>query len=233
MGQCKIDHMIHDLDVQTPPGHIGGHQHPDLSGLELVETVDPLLLGNIAGKFRAVDPVSGEYLRKTSHLVFPVTKNQDPLQVQLVDDVVKQGEFLIRGRDIDNLVHRVHSDLLRFNIHRHRVMCPLGGKAGNVFGQRRTKKHGLALFPGRSAVDDLPDVRDKSHVKHPVRLVDDHHLGLVKDQVASLLEVEEPAGGGHYDIHGNTGQLLPLLFVIHAAEQGDYFDICILGKLAG
>ena len=41
--------MVHTLDVNPAPGHIGCHQHPDLAGLEVLESTHPFSLLNVAG----------------------------------------------------------------------------------------------------------------------------------------------------------------------------------------
>jgi len=47
MRQCKIDDMVHTLDVNTASGHIRCNQDPDLSFLEFLKTVNPFFLRDI------------------------------------------------------------------------------------------------------------------------------------------------------------------------------------------
>lgn len=85
---------------------------------------------------------------------------------------------------------------------------------------------------GGGAVDDHPDVGDEPHIEHPVRFIDDEDLDLFERHVAAALEVQEPARRGHDDIGRPGGKLAPLLFVIHAAENGYDPETAILGELA-
>ncbi len=106
------------------------------------------------------------------------------------------------------------------------------GKAGDLLSQRRAEQHGLALlFCGR-AVDDLSHIRDKTHVEHPISLVDDQHLDLFQVYLVAPLKVEQPSGRCYDDIYRSSGQLLSLLCVIHAAEDGNGFQGTVLGELA-
>jgi hypothetical protein len=47
-GEGVVDNMVHTLDVDPPAGDIGGHQHPDFTGLEIFKCPYPGLLADIA-----------------------------------------------------------------------------------------------------------------------------------------------------------------------------------------
>ena len=112
-------------------------------------------------------------------------------------------------------------------------MGPLRGKAGDLPGQRRAEKKRLTLGFRRCAVDDLADIRNKPHVEHPVGLIDDQHFDLFQVDVAAPLEVEQSSRRGNDDIDRTGVQLLSLLFIIHAAEHGNDFQITVLGEITG
>ena len=89
MGQHEIYDVIHAFDVDAASGHIRCHQNSDLSGLEGLETTDPLLLRNITGERRTVDAVAGQHLCEISHFVAPVAENQGPFEILSMNDVVQ------------------------------------------------------------------------------------------------------------------------------------------------
>jgi hypothetical protein len=60
------------------------------------------------------------------------------------------------------------------------------------------KKH--VLPPGGEHFEDLLDILDKTHVQHPVRLVENQNLHLGKIQGLLIQMVDEPPRGGHHDI---------------------------------
>ena len=115
MWKREVDDIVHVFDVNTPAGHIRGHQHADLAGLELFQSADALLLRHFSRQNCAVDPIAVQRFRQSSGFIAPVAKDQHPLKILARDDVVGQGEFLIGGDDVDHLIHGVHGHLLRLD----------------------------------------------------------------------------------------------------------------------
>ena len=70
------------------------------------------------------------------------------------------------------------------DLHRDRVMLHLVHQFPDIVGHGGREQQGLAL--GRHVLDDPPDIGKKSHVEHPVRLVQDEDLQM--GQVDGLLE---------------------------------------------
>jgi len=146
---------------------------------------------------------------------------------------MQEIEFLLLRNDIDDLLHCIHGHLLRLYLHHDGIHSPGGGKADDRPREGGAEHEGLALFLGRGAMDDHPDVGDEPHIEHSVRFVDDEDLDLLDHHVTAALEVQEPARRGHDDIGRPGGKLVALLFIIHAAENRNDSYSAILGKLAG
>ena len=72
------------------------------------------------------------------------------------------------------------------------------------------------LASRRQQGEDLADVADEAHVEHPVRLVEDEDLDGPKVDLALLLDIEQPAGRGHDDLHPRP-QRGDLRILAHAA----------------
>ncbi len=200
-GQHEINDVIHAFDVDAASGHIRCHQNSDLSGLEPLQATNPLFLGDITGERRTVDAVAGQHLFEPSHFVAPVAENQDPFEILSMDDVEQECKFIDGGHDVDYLVHRLHRNLFRFDFYGDGVAGPLGGESGDFTGQRRAEEQRLTLVFFRGAVDNLSDIGDKTHVEHPVGLVEDQHLDLFQGDVAAALKVEQPPGRCDDNIH--------------------------------
>jgi len=233
MGQHEINDVIHAFDVDAASGHIRCHQNSDLSGLEGLETMNPLLLGNITGERRTVDTVVGQHLCEPPHFVAPVAENQDTFEILSMDDIEQESKFLDGGDDVNDLLHRIHRDLLRFDFYGYRVTGPLGGQSGDFPGQRRAEKQRLTAVFCRGAVNNLSHIGNKTHVEHPVGLVDDQHLDFFQIDVAVPLIVEQSPGRCDDNIHRIGGKLLSLLFIIHTTEHGNGLKVRVLGEMTG
>ena len=98
------------------------------------------------------------------------------------------------GRVVEEGVHQLHD---------------LGGHGGR-------EEEGLLLLG--EELQDPADVVDEAHVQHAVGLVQDEDLHPAQVQKALALEVQEPARGGHQDIHA-LFQLLHLGLLPHPAED--------------
>src|SRR5262245_50780574 len=60
LGEVPVDDVGHRLDVQPARGHIGGHQHRQLTFLEVVEDPQAPLLVDVAGERTRLPAVAGE-----------------------------------------------------------------------------------------------------------------------------------------------------------------------------
>ena len=78
LGQGEIDHMADAIDVDAPPGHIGGHQHLELPGLERIERFDAPVLGDFTGQQTRFEAVPLEFLVQAPALVAAEGPNNDP-----------------------------------------------------------------------------------------------------------------------------------------------------------
>jgi len=231
MRQHEINDVIHTFDVDAASGHIRCYQNSDLSGLEGLEATNSLLLGNITGERRTFDTVAGQHFCELSHFVAPVTENQGPFEILSMDDVKQECKFIEGGHDVDDLIHCLHRDMFRFDFYGYRFTGPLGGESGNLAGQRRAEEQRLALVFCRGAVDNFSHIGDKTHVEHPIGLVDDQYLNLFQGDVTVPLKVEQPPGRCDDNIHRIGGKLLFLLFIIHATEHGNGLKIRVPGEM--
>src|SRR5680860_1087094 len=77
---------------------------------------------------------------------------------------------------IEDLVRVLKSERLRHHGHRSSINHIVTGYATNTLGDSGGEKHCLPLLG--APADNPPDVRQKPHIQHHVRLVQDEYLNL-------------------------------------------------------
>ncbi len=72
----------------------------------------------------------------------------------------------------------------------------------------------------REAAQDVPDIPDKAHVEHPIRLVHHHRLNGLEAVYALLQIIDKAPGGPHQDVH-LLAQGVPLFVVVDPPIDGE------------
>ncbi len=80
-----------------------------------------------------------------------------------------------------------------------------------------------------SQLQDLLHIVDKAHVQHPVGLVQNEDLQFFHMDIPLIVEILQPAGGGHQNVHARF-QLVHLGLLSHPAEddggaEGEIFAV--------
>ena len=75
----------------------------------------------------------------------------------------------------------------------------------------------------RHPFQDLPDVRQKAHVEHAVRLVNDEDFDPEQVDFTLFREIEQASRAGHGDF-GPLAELLDLGILVHPAVNGDALE---------
>ena len=230
LGQGEIDHVAHVVDVDAAAGHVRGHQDPDGAGSELIECLDTPGLGHVPRQHRATDAVTPQEFGELSGLVAPVGEDHDPFRVLPVDQVEKEGKFLMGGDDVHALVDGIDRHMFGFDLDALGQARPLFRQPVHVGGQGGAEKQGLAPGLGGRAEHDAPDIGNESHVEHAVGLVDDQDLDLVQVDVLVLLEIEQPSGRSDDDVD-RAFQVALLFPVVHSAEDGNGLQVHVLPQI--
>ncbi len=223
--------MADAIDVNASTGDVGGHQHANLALAKALQCADALVLRDVAGHLRGTDAILGQAFLDASHFVLAVGEDHHPRPVILGDQVVQQLVLVAAGHGVDVLLDGIAGDVLRFDLDHGGVGRPLLRQVHHVVGEGGGKEQGLTFALGWRLPDDLADLRDEAHVEHAVGLVEDHHLDHVQVHLTALVEVQQPAGGGHQDVAVARFQLLELLVEIHAADKAHHVETGVLGQV--
>ena len=129
-------------------------------------------------------------------------------------------EMLVHG--IESVGHGVRRGCMA-HLHGDRGALHFVNKLPDVVGHGRREQQGLTLC--RHVLDDPPDIGQKPHVEHAVRLVQDEHLDVREADRALVDMVQQPAGAGHHDLPA-FAQLLDLGMYSHAAVDRHAPELC-------
>jgi hypothetical protein len=121
----------------------------------------------------------------------------------LIDWVQRMGDSVDRHAGIDP-----HDD---------RGVLDFVGKALNIIGHGCGKQQRLAF--DWHVLDDLPNIRQESHVKHTVCLVQHEHFQMRQIDRALMDVIEQTTGTGNDDLD-SCPQFLYLQIRAHAAVNG-------------
>ena len=228
IGDVVVDHMGDAGHVDAPGRDVRRHQDLVRPVAEAVEGILALVLGEVplergrtvAGLFELLADAFGPVLRpredEDRFRVGPLQELQEEACLQVLLDGIEGVGDGVDGRGM--------ADPDRDGIGQH-----LLGQLPDVFGHGGGKHQGLALRG--QLLDDPPDVREKAHVEHAVRLVDDEDLdGRQVDRLLGHM-VEESAGAGDDDVDA-PAELLDLRVDVHAAVDGAARDVRLLAHLA-
>ena len=216
--------MADVLDVDAASRHVGGHQHLDLALAELLEGLDALVLGHVAGEHGGVDAGLLEQVVELAHQVAAVAEDHHAIEALLLEQVDQQALLVLVADQVDPLVDVggvVDGDR---DLRVGRLMGPLAGQVEDVLAEGRREQEGLALLGVRRVADDALDVGNEAHRQHAVGLVEHQHFHLGEVDVALLVEVQQAARGGDEDVE-LVAQRLALLLVVHAAHHARHLEV--------
>ena len=98
LGQVVVDDVADLIDVETAGGHIRCHEHLDLTGAEILQGTDALVLGHFSGEQVGLDFELVEALGKVSCLVPSVGEDQNLGELSQGNEVVEEGELFLSSQ---------------------------------------------------------------------------------------------------------------------------------------
>ena len=209
--------MADRRNIEPACRHVGGHEETQRAVAERVQRAHPLRLVQIAMDRGGVEAMRLQRLGDDIDLGLAVAEDDRVLQVLALglDQGAQQFALLLGGlvlprrRDLDQLLGDgfrgggLTRDLDTFG----RVQEGIGD-ALDLGGHGSREEQRL---PGEGGqLEDTLDIRDETHVEHPVGLIDHHHLDPGQQQLAALEMVQQPARRGDQHIDAAVDQLVLL-----------------------
>ena len=132
----------------------------------------------------------------------------------------QEREFLVAQHGEKRLLDVLADHVLRLALENDRIGQPVRSEPQNVILERRREQERLAFSLLRQLRHDPLHVRNKPHVEHAVRLVDDQNLDLRKIEVSAARIIDDAPRGADDEID-RLPQGTALLLMVHAAEYDD------------
>ena len=136
------------------------------------------------------------------------------------------------------MIHRCRRHPLWFNLDGDGLKRPLPGKIHDVLSESGRKQQRLPIFLAGCSAHNALNLRNKPHVQHTIRLVEDKRFHPIQCQVAPLHEVDQAAGGRNDEINGRLIYLAQLFLIIRTTDEGHRFQTrepaqfgCVSGNL--
>ena len=217
-----VDDVADVVDVDAARGHVGGHQHADLAGLERIEGALPLALVLVAVDRCCLHLRAHQALHHAVGAVLGAGEDQHAPHVVAFQESL-QERLLHLARDVvDALLDLGSRACHRRHFHAHRIGEERVRQVADLLRHGGREEHGLALLRhhARNGADRL----DEAHVQHPVGLVEHQDVDVGEVAVALLDQVEQAAGRGHHDVDAAAQRVhlrvLPDAAVDHRGAHG-------------
>ena len=218
VGHVVVDYHLDVVDVDAACHDVGGHEHVELSALELEHHVVALCLLQVAVHGTALDASLLEGSRQLLHLHLAAAEHDDAVQVAGLEDVLDDGHLLgfvaYVSLLLDFLCGLAHGELDGDGVLEQRL-----GQLLYLVGHGGGEHDGLASL-GQLRCDGL-DVFRESHVEHAVGLVEDEEAHPAQVYVAQRDMGDEASGCGYHHV-GSHAQALELLVVAVAVVAAVY-----------
>ncbi len=213
-GQVVVHHLHHVGDVQPARGHVRRHQHGTPACLERAEGVLPLPLGLIPVDGTRREALLAEHVLHVIAVPLGLDEYEDQSLLYRHQEAHQMMQLVLLLHVLDRLRHVLAG--AAHPSHREEDVVPheVPREPLDVRGKRRAEHHRLAdpLPVGHPLLLDYPaNLRLKTHVEHPVRLVEHEELDILHGEAPALDEVHQAAGGGHQQIAAalDLAQLIP------------------------
>ena len=218
LGQIVVEHMGKLADINAAGSDIGGHQHPGLAGLEILQRGDAGSLALVAVDGGGGDALLCQVLCDLIRAVLGAAEHQriDHRRLQIFDEPRQQELLVALFHIVQALLDAVHGAGHRVHLDKGGVVQDAGSQLLDLGGHGGTEHQVLAL--GGQLCNDLFHVMDKAHVQHPVGLV--QHKNFQCGQVDKALpdQIVQPSRAGDEDVHA-LFQRFHLRSLPHAAKD--------------
>ncbi len=185
-------------DVDAPCGDVGGHHDLHLSRLEIAQGPLALPLRLVSVDRFAAYASPFQHAGDVVRAVLRARENEHRLVRLLSEHRYQQALFLRPLDKVDALIHPIDGGRSGRYLDPYRIAQDGARQSHDIPGHGGREKKRLA--PDRKQRQQAPDIGDKAHVEHPVRLVQ-HEMRQVPEFDLSLSDqVEQTSGSGDQNI---------------------------------
>ena len=218
--RIEVDHVVHAGDVESACGDVRRHQDVELPAPEALHGAVALGLAHVALERHGPEPLAGQLLRHALRPVLGAGEDDRALAILLAEHVIQQRALASRGHRVECVLD-LRERLLVGELHDVGLDQHAPRQLADGVGHRGREEQVLPV--PRQGRQNLPDVRQETHVEHVVRLVEHQGLDLREVEQALLEQVEDAAGAADHDLR-SPSQRPHLVAHGHAAEDGDRLD---------
>ncbi len=192
-----VDHQLNVVNVNASTDHIGRHKDGDLALTKGQHDLFALVLFQIRTDSIADDAC---FFQGSHHLRYrPLSAREDDaaFDISILEHTNQDIVLLMIKQNVSPLLDFFRR-LREGQFDRHGVLQQLMGQLVNAIRHGRRKQQGLPFF--LAMVGNAHDVAQKSHVQHPVRLIEDqgHEFGQI--DIAQIQMGQQPARCGNDDV---------------------------------
>ena len=194
----EIEDMAEPGDIKPAGGDVARHHDPDVAVLEFLKRLGAFGLGHVAMQGDRVEIMPLQGLRKNVNVALAIAEYERVLDVLGFQQMPQRPALIIRPQhghalgDIDGCRGRwCNRDFL--GVHQEGV-----GQPTNFRRHGRGEEQRLAN-PWQQR-DDAFDIRDKAHVEHSIRFVDDQDPDIGHQNFAALKKIDQSTRRRDQDI---------------------------------
>ena len=217
-----VDHVRDALDVQAAGGDVGGHEDVHAAGLQVLDGLLALLLGDVAGDGHGLEPGARELLGELLGAGTGAHEGDDAVVLLGLEDPAQGLELPLVAHLQVALADGGGRRRLTGDGHLLRGVQVLGGDAADGRGHGGGEQRGLLRVRGGG--EDAVHLLREAHAQHLVRLVQHEGLQVGEVQRAALEVVDHAARRADDDLRA-PAQARQLRTVRGAAVHGQHGDV--------
>ena len=195
----EVDDVAERLDVDAASRDIRRDQHLVGAVLEPGEGLRPLRLRAVSVNALGLDTVGHELRCQPIGAVFGPCEDEGLRHVAALEQLDQQGAFEVLRHRIDGLRDALRWRGLALKIERDRLVQHLLRQGGNRPRHGGTEEERLPLS-GRQMTQDFLNFWQKSHVEHPIGLVQHEEFKLVELGVGLPEVIQQASRGRHQHV---------------------------------
>ena len=198
LRQIIIDHDLHIVNVDASCRHIRGDQDIGGSVPETPHGHVSLMLGHIPMESLHLKASLLHHLRKLVHLDLRIAEDKAELRLIIFQQTDACRILVLLLHSVIPLGHQRYGQLLRRYLHQSGILLEFVRNIQNRLGHSSGKQRCLVGI-GNLSKNQL-HILPESHVQHLVRLVQHHHVHIIKLHSAPAHMVHDPPRRAYDDL---------------------------------